>query len=310
MFWNLLLLSAFFILLPFCGGTFEEPLLPLGGFFYDALPFTSYLWCASSFLQSSLITFNRALHKKWRIALLNCRRIIKAALLRLCVLSLLACKNHIVSVDAFCWPLCKSVIFLLPRVRLAFYQWIYVDSSLCSAASQSFFKFWSFWGASEVFSLRFSTRSFIEYLIFHLYIVMHIRIPRPLAPTALESECKFGTVWNGNCTMILGTHHLSWKVPEAAGRLIQSVNQAARIERITRSTKKKKTQSCLMYVDVNCGMQHEIVNKGHHTWDVKKLHPKVIFMCRMYAGFYMMMFWTSSNGQYNLVNVRNFFLSS
>lgn len=45
-----------------------------------------------------------------------------------------------------------------------------------------------------------------------------------------------------------------------------------------------------MYVDVNCGMQHEIVNKGHHTWDVKKLHPKIIFMCRMYAGFYMMMF--------------------
>lgn len=40
--------------------------------------------------------------------------------------------------------------------------------------------------------------------------------------------------------MILGTHHLSWKVPEAAGRLIQSVNQAARIERITRSTKKEK----------------------------------------------------------------------
>lgn len=60
-----------------------------------------------------------------------------------------------------------------------------------------------------------------------------------------------------------------------------------------------------MYVDVNCGMQHEIVNKGHHTWDVKKLHPKVIFMCRMYAGFYMMMFRTSGNGQCNLVNVRN-----
>lgn len=100
-------------------------------------------------------------------------------------------------------------------------------------------------------------------------------------------------IFHRRCRRLLGDLYKAWT------RQLESRESHAP------QKKKKKIQSCLMYVDVNCGMQHEIVNKGHHAYDVKKLHPKVIFMCRMYAGFYMMMFWTSGNGQYNLVNVRN-----